>query len=215
MEKERKTLILAECGIMVAMAIVLSFIKVVDLPYGGSVTAFSMLPIIILSYRHGLRWGILTAFTYSLIQLLFGLNNLGYATSKTAAIAIIMLDYVVAFSCLGLVGIAKKHKNQTTVLLAGTAVVCVIRYICHVISGCTVWAGVSIPTSDGLFYSLGYNASYMVPETIVTLLAAGMLSEALDFRNERLTSRKHANKKKMGVIIIAVVVLVVLRILFF
>lgn len=58
-----------------------------------------------------------------------------------------LLDYVGAFTVLGLVGIFKKNKNQTPVLVIGAAVVCVLRYICHVITGCTVWAGVSIPTA--------------------------------------------------------------------
>ena len=68
MEKESKSLILAECGIMVAMSIVLSFVKIIDMPFGGSVTAFSMLPVIVAAYRHGIKWGILTGFTYSVVN---------------------------------------------------------------------------------------------------------------------------------------------------
>lgn len=78
------------------MAFVLSFIKIIDMPYGGAVTAASMLPIIIAGYRHGLKWGLITSFTYSILQLLTGLSNVSYATSTTAMIAIILLDYIVA-----------------------------------------------------------------------------------------------------------------------
>ena len=166
MEKTKTSTTIVECAILIAMAFALSFIKIIDMPYGGSVTAASMVPIIVAGYRHGLKWGLLTGFTYSILQLLMGLANVSYATSWVAAVAIILLDYVGAFTVLGLVGIFKKNKNQTPVLVIGAAVVCVLRYICHVITGCTVWAGVSIPTADGMAYSLVYNAAYMIPETV-------------------------------------------------
>ena len=110
-------------------------------PYGGAVTAASMLPIIIAGYRHGLKWGLITSFTYSILQLLTGLSNVSYATSTTAMIAIILLDYIVAFTVLGLLGVVKKNKHQTGALVLGTLIVCLLRYLCHFITGCTVWAG--------------------------------------------------------------------------
>lgn len=64
---------------------------------------------------------------------------------------------------------------------------CVLRYVFHVISGCTVWAGLSIPDSQALLYSLAYNATYMVPETLVTVVGAIYLSKVLDFRSESIT----------------------------
>ena len=70
MEKTKKTGTLVECSVLIAMAFVLSFIKIIDMPYGGAVTAASMLPIIIAGYRHGLKWGLITSFTYSILQLL-------------------------------------------------------------------------------------------------------------------------------------------------
>ena len=92
MEKTKKTGTLVECSVLIAMAFVLSFIKIIDMPYGGAVTAASMLPIIIAGYRNGLKWGLITSFTYSILQLLTGLSNVSYATSTTAMIAIILLD---------------------------------------------------------------------------------------------------------------------------
>ena len=157
MEKTKTSVKLVECAILIAMAFVLSFIKIIDMPFGGSVTAASMAPIIVAGYRHGLKWGIVTGFAYSLLQLLMGLSNLSYATSAMAGIAIVMLDYIGAFTVLGLLGIFKRNRHQTGVLVIGTVVVCVIRLICHVIVGCTVWAGVSIPTVGGAIYSLVYN----------------------------------------------------------
>lgn len=190
MEKTKSSIKMTECAIMIAMAFVLSFIKVFDLPYGGSVTAASMAPIIIAGYRHGLKWGLTTGFAYSLLQLLTGLGNVAYATTWIAAVAIIVLDYIVAFTVLGLVGLFERNKKQTTVLVTGTAIVCIIRYICHVITGCTVWAGVSIPSADGLWYSLVYNSSYMIPETIVTIVVIALISRLVDLRGIKPVTRK-------------------------
>lgn len=193
MEKTKTSVKLVECAILIAMAFVLSFIKIIDMPFGGSVTAASMAPIIIAGYRHGFKWGIITGFAYSLLQLLMGLENVSYATSATAGIAIVMLDYIVAFTVLGLLGVLKRNKHQTGVLVIGTLVVCVIRFICHVITGCTVWAGVSIPTADGAIYSLVYNAAYMVPETVVTVYVIALISNAVDLRLDRPVTRKKSD----------------------
>ncbi len=175
-----KTLRLTETAVMIAAAAVLSLIKIVDMPFGGSVTLFSMLPIAVISYRYGVPWGLLTGLVNALMQMLFGLKNLTYATSTPALIAIIMLDYIVAFLVIGLAGMFRgKIRDHGTALAFGTIISCILRYICHVISGCTVWAGVSIPTSDGLIYSLAYNATYMIPETIVTVVGAFFVANIL------------------------------------
>lgn len=194
MKQTKTSVTLVECAILIAMAFVLSFIKIIDMPYGGSVTAASMVPIIVAGYRHGFKWGIATGFAYSLLQLLMGLNSISYATSATAGIAIILLDYIVAFTVLGLVGIFRRNKYQTGVLVIGTFVVCFIRFVCHVISGCTVWLGVSIPTADGAIYSLVYNAAYMIPETVVTIYVMALLSNAIDLKLARPVTRKRSDK---------------------
>lgn len=185
---KNKAVRLTESAIMLAFATILSAIPILQLPYGGSITACSMLPIILIAYRYGTGWGLFTAFGYSLLQMLFGLKNLSYATSAKAAVAIIALDYIAAFTLLGLAGIFRKRiRSQSGALALGALFVCTLRYICHVISGCTVWEGVSIPTSDGLLYSLVYNATYMIPETFVTVIGAVYISRLLDFRSESIT----------------------------
>ena len=177
---------LTESSLMLAAAFILSLIPVIEMPFGGSVTAASMLPVILIAYRNGTKWGLFTGFAYSLLQLLLGMKNLSYATSAAAAAAIILLDYLVAFTVLGLAGLFRRQKSQVIGLTAGTLLVCLLRFVCHVITGCTVWAGVSIPTADGMWYSLTYNAAYMVPETLLTLIAAAYLAKVLDLRAERL-----------------------------
>ena len=76
--KQQKMLRLVESGLMLAMATALSMVKVLDLPYGGSITACSALPILLVGYRHGLPWGLLTAFAHSLLQLVLGAGTLGH-----------------------------------------------------------------------------------------------------------------------------------------
>lgn len=172
---------LVECAIMVALATILSLIKLYDLPYGGSVTAASMLPILLIAYRHGVPAGLGAGLVYGVIQQLLGLNTLSYATSWQAVLAIIFLDYIIAFTVAGLGGIFRRKDNPATSALTwGGLLVCLLRYLCHVISGATVWAGISIPTKAALIYSLSYNATYMLPETVVLLVAAVYIASVLD-----------------------------------
>lgn len=189
---KKNALVMCECAIMIALAAVLSFVKILELPYGGSVTAFSIVPIVIISYRHGVKWGLLSGFVFSIIQ---GASNLSYATSFLAAVTIILFDYVIAFTVIGLAGFLRnKVSNPSAAAVTGTVGVCALRYICHVISGCTVWAGVSIPSTDGLLYSLSYNATYMIPETIINAAAVFWIFGCLNFRSEKISVAKKIEK---------------------
>ena len=96
-------------------------------------------------------------------------------------------------------------------MVIGAAVVCVLRYICHVITGCTVWAGVSIPTTDGMAYSLIYNAAYMIPETVVTVYVIALISNAVDLRVEKpVTKKKSENVMAIlnGALVFGIAVLI-------
>lgn len=202
----RLSLKIAESAVMIALAFILSLIPIVKMPFGGDVTLFAMLPVILIAYRHGVLWGFLTGFAYSLLQLLTGLSNLEYATSALAAFAIVMLDYVVAFTVLGLGGLFRNRiKSQTLGLSLGVLLTCLLRFLCHFVSGCTVWAGVSIPSADGMVYSLAYNAAYMVPETVITLAGAILLSRIIDFRAPSVTRvSEPAQKSVSGTVTLSV-----------
>ncbi len=176
---------LVESAMMVALATVLSILKIVDMPYGGSVTIASMLPMIILSYRQGTVWGLGSGLVYAAMQQLLGLGTLSYFSTWQSILAVILLDYIVAFTFVGIGGVFRKiAKTQRTVLVCGAAAVSVLRYICHVISGATVWAGLSIPSNAALIYSFGYNATYMLPEAIILISVAYYLGGAVDFSRE-------------------------------
>ena len=79
--KISRTRALVECAVLLAIATVLSLVKLVDLPYGGSVTVASMLPVVIISYRHGLGYGLLSGAVFGVIQQLLGLNTLSWVTT--------------------------------------------------------------------------------------------------------------------------------------
>ena len=179
---------LTEGAIMVAFAAVLSLIKIIDLPYGGSVTIASMLPVAVISYRHGLGWGLLSSTVYGAIQQLLGLNTLSYFTTWQSILAVILLDYVVPFAVIGLAGVFRKPiKNQALSLCIGCFMVCLLRYASHTIGGATVWAGLSIPTEAAMIYSLSYNATYMLPETIILLVITAYIATNIDFAGKRPT----------------------------
>lgn len=188
---------MTECSIMIALSTVLSLVKIIDMPYGGSVTIASMLPIVIAVYRHGMGWGLGAALVNSAIQLLLGLNTLSYFTTWQSIIAIILLDYIVAFSVFALAAIFKKiEKRQNYALLYGVLLCSLLRYLCHVISGATVWAGLSIPTEAALLYSLSYNATYMLPETIVLASVCAYITSVVDFKSKIPTRMKNRNMEK-------------------
>ena len=208
MKKRRNsTKTLVESSIMVAFATVLSMLKLVDMPYGGSVTAASMLPIAIVSYRFGVGRGLVAGLVYASIQQLLGFNTLSYVTGWQSVVAVIALDYILAFTLVGLAGVFKDAlsgarlsapKKQSVELAMGMILVCLLRYACHVIAGATVWAGLSIPTEAALVYSFGYNATYMIPEAIVTVLSCAWIGSVLNLSKptpERFTSATSENAK--------------------
>ena len=195
-----KTRMLTEAAIMLALATVLSLVKILELPFGGSVTVACMLPVIIIAYRHGVKFGLLIGLVFGIFQQLLGLNTLSYVTTWQSIVAVILLDYVVAFMVLGFAGLTRKMASQAAGLMAATAIVCALRFLCHVISGATVWAGLSIPTNAALIYSVGYNATYMIPETIVTCAAAYYIGSVLDFRGDKIKSLSVKGDKRIPVL---------------
>ena len=212
MKQTMRTKKMVEASLLVALATVLSILKIAELPYGGSITLASMLPILLLSYRHGVRWGLGGGVVYGVLQQLLGLNNLSYFTTWQSILAIIFLDYVIAFAVVGVGGAFRRAvKNQALSLATGAFFVCVLRYLCHVVSGATVWAGLSIPSGAALAYSFIYNATYMIPETIVLVAVAYYLGTLLDFRREqpvRLVREKCAPEASVLSLLAGVFVLI-------
>ncbi len=179
--KKNNVYVMVEGGIMVALAFVLSLVKVFNMPWGGSVTLLSMLPIIVFSIRNGVASGLACSFIYSLTQLVQGIaadGLLGWGLTPVMLAACIFLDYIAAFSVLGLAGAFRRH--DVGGWISGSIMAIAIRYGMHIVSGAVVfasagklWEGLEI--SNTWLYSIVYNACYMLPEMIITTFGAVVL----------------------------------------
>ncbi|MDO5026808.1 MAG: energy-coupled thiamine transporter ThiT [Tissierellia bacterium] len=166
---------IVEAGIMLALAIVLD--KVVphyELPNGGSVTLASSLPIIIIAIRWGLSRGLITGLMFGLLQMVLS----GHIYHPIQGI----LDYPLAFVMLGFSALTIRPKDRENVygFIPFVTLAFVLRFISHTISGIVFFASDpnSIPAST--IFSLQYNASYMVPELIITLVLLVLLWKPLN-----------------------------------
>ena len=162
---------LTEGAIFVALAFVLSFVKLYELPNGGSLTP-AMFPILFYALRWGLGRGLGAGFLFGLLQLIFdGAYAWGWQS--------MVLDYLLAFAPLGLAGL---FKGKAWGIFPGTVIGCLGRFIVHYISGVTIYKIIEPTSVPGLgtydnphLYSLVYNGSYMLPNMLLAILLAGLL----------------------------------------
>lgn len=173
-DTSNRTFQLVLSAVMVGLATVLSVIPVMQLPFGGSVTLFSQVPILAVSWILGVPWGLASGLAYGILQILVGgIGNFSYVQGMLAYIILVFADYLVPFTCLGFAGMFKRViKNEYAAATVGTVLVCAIRYFSHFISGATIWTEYAPDTaiSAVLAYSASYNATYMVPETIISII---------------------------------------------
>ncbi len=182
---------ITETAIMLAVATVLSLLQFAG-PWalGGSITVCSMLPIILIAHRYGTKWGLLTALTYSLLQLLLGLNNIQYAPNAITAVGIILLDYVLAYGVLGFAAAFDSvFKSKKTSFVVGVVVTMMLRFFFHFLSGIIIWEALW-PNELGWaswIWSISYNGSYMIPEILITLVVGILLYKPLESYFQRST----------------------------
>ena len=197
-------------ALAMVLAMVCALIPFLNLPFGGGFTVASMLPIVIISYMYGMKWGFFSAAIYSVIQIVMDLylgkgstlialfmpNSEDYM-GLGAAIAILIIDYLVAYTLLGFGGAFRKViKNKTLALALGVVLALSLRYLAHIVSGYIfygAWAewffkqegfysigSVVIDVFDGkmlsLIYSIFYNGLFMIPEIIITAIVAAPIS---------------------------------------
>ncbi|MBE6667221.1 MAG: proton-coupled thiamine transporter YuaJ [Ruminococcaceae bacterium] len=186
--KNKKTQLLAEGAIMVALATVLSFIRIVKFPWGGSITLFSMLPIVFFSIRHGVKNGVFVSGVYALVQLGQGIlfdGLFGWGLTPVALISCILLDYLVAFGALCLAGLF--GNKSFGAIIGGVLLATGVRFFTHFLSGVLIfgsfgelWGGIFVENS--WLYSLLYNGAYMLPETIITAIGAILIFRTKQMR---------------------------------
>ena len=172
--KKSKVYALCEGAIMVALATALSYVKLMELPQGGSV-CISMLPLFIYFYRWDWKHSFLAAFAYGLLQLIF---DGAYAWGPTS----MLLDYVLAFTVLGVATFFRKMKGG---LYLGATVACVCRFLVHFISGVTIYR-INEPTelfnsiyTNPWLYSAVYNGSYVLIDLVLCLVILAVLSKPM------------------------------------
>lgn len=187
-----KTQKMTECAVMLALATALSYVTVYTLPMGGSITAFSQVPIVVIGYRHGYKWGLGTGLVYGILQMfLQGLGNFAYVSGITAYLILILMDYLLAFMSLGLGGaLFSRHKSAISVG-AAAAVGSALRFICHFVSGVTIWGDYAGGWQNVWIYSLTYNGSYMLAECIITVVGTIALAVILDLKAKNLRRKAH------------------------
>ena len=206
---KNKTKRLTESAMLLAIAIVLELIAkmfIPEMPFGGQVTLVSMLPVVLISYRHGMKWGFVAAFTYALLEMALGAKTVsaaflpgyfGDGAMIVNAIAMCLLDYVLAFTVLGLGGLFRdKLEKKGAALACGSLVALGARYLCHIGSGYILFSGYAewyftqegfpawgaklveslSPELLGIVYSVVYNGMFMIPEMIFTTIVALILA---------------------------------------
>ena len=184
-----KILALCECAIMVALATALSFVKLWQMPLGGSVTLVSMLPLFIIAVKHKFPYAFGSAFLYSLIQLSQALMEgdvFIYCESAFIVIVCVLFDYLLPFSALCLAGIFKNYhlyrekgecvkEMRDFGIYLGIFLAIFSRFACHFITGAFIW-GQWAPEGLGKWtYSLAYNGTYLGVEIILTCIVAKLL----------------------------------------
>ena len=199
---------LTESAMLIAIAIVLELVSkmfIPEPPFGGQITLASMLPVVLISYRHGLKWGFVASLTYALLEMAIGMKNVsaaflpgyfGDGAMIGKAIFMCFLDYVAAFTVLGIGGIFRKWQRAGLGLMLGSAVALGCRTVCHILSGYILFAeyaewyftqegfpawGAQLvdalsPQVLGWAYSIVYNAMYMLPEIVITAVAALLIA---------------------------------------
>ena len=205
---QNKTKRLTESAMLISMAIVLELVSkmiIPEMPFGGQITMVSMLPVVLISYRHGVRWGLVAGFGYALIEMAIGTKTVaaafqpGYFGDGAMignALLMCLFDYVLAYTLLGLGGCFRGRFRKGPALMLGSLVALGGRYLAHIFSGYILfsgWAewfftqegfpawGMSLvetlsPAALGWIYSIVYNGMYMIPEMIFTAAAALLIA---------------------------------------
>ena len=208
--RANKTKRLTESAMLLAVAIVLELVSktvIPEMPFGGQLTLASMLPVVLISYRHGVKWGLVSGVAYALIEMALGGKTVaaafqpgyfGDGVMLANALTMCVLDYLVAFTVLGLGGLFRnKIQNPGAALACGSLVALGCRYLAHFASGYILFSGYAewfftqegfpawgaqlvqslSPAALGAVYSAVYNGMYMIPEMILTAIVAVLLAK--------------------------------------
>lgn len=172
--RNRMTQMLCEGAIMVVIAQVMGYLKLWEMPWGGSIS-LSMLPIILFACRWGVGAGLMSGFVLGVLQFMFdGGIALGWQS--------IIGDYLLAFTALGLAGL---FRGRAVSIYLGTLMGALARFLVHYVVGATIWAEYMPETFFGMtmttpwLYSLLYNGFYMGIDTVLCLVVFALLAKPM------------------------------------
>ena len=181
MTKTKKQLYsLCECGILVAAAVVISFLQIPWFWANGGSISFVAVPLVLIGYRHGVSWGFGACMAYGLVDCIVG-GGLGWG------IISVLLDYVLAYGAMGVAGLFRKKGLLSLEL--GVLFGSLARFAVHFIAGVTAWRiavgdtteifGMTFGADASAVYSLLYNGSYMLPNLLLSLAAMPLIYPAI------------------------------------
>lgn len=172
-------------AVALALGFVASYIKLIHMPWGGSITLCSMLFVVMIGYWYGPKVGLTASFAYGLLQFVQGGG--GYILSPLQA----CVDYLFAFAALGLSGFFRNKKQG---LLKGYLVAVLVRGLFHSIGGYLYWMDYvpdNFPRSLTAIYPFAYNYAYILGEAVLTILVISLppVKKAIDKVRELATQK--------------------------
>lgn len=174
MQNKFSTRMLAEIGVAVALAVVLNFLKLWRMPQGGSIS-LEMLPVLVIAFRWGLGAGMFSGLAYGLLQLMFG----AYIIHPVQLI----MDYPLPYMVLGVAGMFKIRKDdiiQPLKMFWAVLVASALRLIVHILSGVIFFSSYAPEGQNVWLYSTIYNATFLIPTTIITYIVLIIIMKALE-----------------------------------
>lgn len=169
MSQRNTTKMLVEGGLMIALATVLSLVVVYKMPEGGSVTAASMVPLILFAFKWGVGPGLLAGLVHGAIQAIMPGAFVAHPVQ-------FLLDYPFAFACLGFAGL---FRAKPWGVYPGTVLGMLLRLVCHTLSGVIFFASYAPVGQNVWLYSIGYNGSFLGIELAISLAVLVVLYASL------------------------------------
>ena len=207
---KRKTNKLVTSAMMIALgtavSLVCEYIPFLNLPFGGTITFASLLPLVIIGYLYGPGWGFGSAFVYAIMQMAVGFRTVGALFTPGSdsfmgigvAFGVILLDYLLAFTSVGISSLFRGIRRPAGAIVLGTAAGLLACYFFHTVSGMlfygawaewffteTVFGELAVGkwilerfSGFGLaaVYSLVYNGCYMIPEILITMVCGAAVA---------------------------------------
>jgi thiamine transporter len=183
--QRKKSLFIVEVGIFSALAFLLdllaNMLQLKIWPQGGSIS-IAMVPIFLIAFRWGVKGGVAAGFMLGLLQIVTGQAFIAHPVQA-------FIDYILAFSVLGVAGIVssslkkalENSQNRTVLMLVilGTFIGSLLRYLCHTAAGAIFFAEYAPKGTPVLVYSVVYNGTYMLPGFIISAILTYLVIRAI------------------------------------